>query len=112
VIAVTEQVRLGDAVSLALRLVRRSTRQNILFASGYVLITLFFLVLQSPFASATPSIQVWAYVLLTSFIHVGFLAAVTLRWLAVRDQVLEGWTSRGRPALTLGLLRGARGNTA
>ena len=105
VIAVTEQVRLGDAVALGLRLVRRSTRQSILFASGYVLIALFFLVLPTPFASASPSIQVWAFVLLTSFVHVGFLAAVTLRWLAVRDEVLEGWTPRGRAVRGLGLLR-------
>jgi hypothetical protein len=96
VIAVTEQTRPGDALSLALRLVRQSTRQSLFFSSGYVMITLFFLVLQAPFASASPSIQVWAYVLLASFVHVGVLAALVLRWLAVREKVLEGWTPRAR----------------
>jgi hypothetical protein len=96
IIAVIEQKRPGDALSLSLRMVRQSTRQNLFFSSGYVLITLFFLVLQAPFASASPSIQVWAFVLLASFVHVAVLAALVLRWFAVRDQVLEGWTPRGR----------------
>jgi hypothetical protein len=94
VITVVEGVGLSDAVALSLRLVRRSSRQSILFASGYVLLTLFFLVIQSPFASATPSIQVWAYVLFMTFIHVSVLTTVMLRWLAVRGEVREGWTAR------------------
>jgi hypothetical protein len=107
VIAVVEQARPRDAMTLGLRLVRQSSRQSLLFASGYVLISLFFLVLQAPFASASPSIQVWGYVLLSSFVHMSVLAAVVIRWLAVRDTMVEGWTPARRPGWMDGL-RSAR----
>ena len=112
VITVVEGVGLSDAVALSLRLVRRSSRQSILFASGYVLLTLFFLVIQSPFASATPSIQVWAYVLFMTFIHVSVLTTVMLRWLAVRGEGREGWTARGTRRRLFPSLGTAAGRTS
>jgi hypothetical protein len=114
VIAVIEGRSVTDAFNLGLRVVRRSSRQSILFASGYSLLTLILLGVPAPFASASPSIQVWAYVLFMSFIHVAVLATVVLRWLAVRQEVLEGWTgpARRRSRFSLFGLFGATGERA
>ncbi len=97
IIVVVDGAGLGDAFALSVRVARRTSKQNLLFSSAYVLFTLFFLVIASPFASASPSIQVWAYVLFMTFLHVAVLATVVLRWLAVRQEVQEGTSPRPSP---------------
>ncbi|HZA60198.1 MAG TPA: hypothetical protein VE754_00775 [Actinomycetota bacterium] len=51
-------------------------------------------------APATPSVAVWAFALLASFIHFGVLGALAYRWLAVRDQVPRPERTEPRRART------------
>ncbi len=100
VVAVVEQTGLVRTIRLSLGAGRANGRQHILLCSGYVLATLYLYVLLSGdrFADATPSIAVWAVILVTSLIHVSVLAALAHRWLAMRETVIAavGTGSRSR----------------
>jgi hypothetical protein len=83
----------GDGPRPALR---RSMRAARLPGTRHIsLVLMYFLLLfysgaVAPFgvvSPATPSIAVWAYALVATFIHVSMLAAFASRWLEARDQV-------------------------
>jgi len=38
---------------------------------------------------ATPSILTWSFALLSTYLHVGMLGALTYRWMAVRERAAE-----------------------
>ena len=83
----------GDGPREALRRGFRAARlpgtRHLSMAMAYFLV-LFYSGAIAPFsglAPATPSIAVWAYSLVLTFVHVSVLAAFTYRWLEVRDRV-------------------------
>jgi hypothetical protein len=83
----------GDGPREALRRGFRAARlpgtRHLSMAMAYFLV-LFYSGAIAPFsglAPATPSIAVWAYSLVLTYVHVSVLAAFTYRWLEVRDQV-------------------------
>ena len=83
----------GDLPAQALRRGARAARLpgtgHLLLVMGYVLV-LSFSNAVAPFpvvGPATPSIAAWAYGLTLTFVHVSVLAALTYRWLAIREEV-------------------------
>jgi hypothetical protein len=77
------------ALRRGLRAARLPGTRHLSMVMAYFLI-LFYARTIAPFgilAPSTPSIEVWAYGLGLTFIHVSVLAAFAYRWLEVRDQV-------------------------
>lgn len=95
VIAVTEGVALREAFRLSIRAARVPGPRHMVLTFSYVAFSLFILATApvSPDLTATPSILVWLYALFVAFLHVSVLAALTFRWLFVRDHVLQGPTA-------------------
>jgi hypothetical protein len=89
IVATTERLGATAAVRLSVRAGRLRGPQNLSFAFVYVFATLYVVLglRGSAAAQATPSILVWLYVLLATFVHVSLLAALTYRWLLVRTVV-------------------------
>ncbi|HYH27209.1 MAG TPA: hypothetical protein VEA19_00360 [Actinomycetota bacterium] len=83
----------GDPAASILRKSARAARlpsgRHLLLVAGYVSFLLWISVITptSQVAPATPGPLVWAFALVASFVHVGFLGALIHRWLAVRDRV-------------------------
>jgi hypothetical protein len=78
--------------------------QQGLVVGAYLAITVV-VVLFSPTSRvslATPTVQVWAYGLFVTFLHVGYLAAFVYRWLQLKDIVPEPMPREARPRGLLG----------
>jgi hypothetical protein len=91
VIAVTEGVGFREAFRLSARAARVPGPRHMILTFSYVAFSLFILATApvSPVFEATPSIVVWLYALFVAFLHVSVLAALTFRWLFVRENVLQ-----------------------
>jgi hypothetical protein len=89
IVATTERVGAAAAVRLSTRAARLRGPQHLTLAFAYVFATLYIVLglRGSPASPVTPSIAVWAYVLFATFVNVSLLAALTYRWLLVRDVV-------------------------
>jgi hypothetical protein len=90
VVAAAESRGTMRAARLSINGARVPGPQHMLFTTAYLALTLFVSVVTpgSRVAAATPSIQVWALALLVSFVHVGALAALTYRWLLIREHAI------------------------
>ncbi len=91
VVAVAEGVGLREAFRLSIRAARVPGPRHMVLTFSYVAFSLFLLSTApvSPDLNATPSILVWVYALFVAFLHVSVLAALTFRWLFVREHVLQ-----------------------
>ncbi len=91
VVAVAEGVGLREAFRLSVRAARVPGPRHMVLTFSYVAFSLFLLSTApvSPDLNATPSILVWVYALFVAFLHVSVLAALTFRWLFVREHVLQ-----------------------
>jgi hypothetical protein len=91
VIAVTEGVGFREAFRLSARAARLPGPRHMTLTFSYVAFSLFILATApvSPVFEATPSIVIWLYALFVAFLHVSVLAALTFRWLLVREHVLQ-----------------------
>ncbi|HEX2267458.1 MAG TPA: hypothetical protein VHI97_04525 [Actinomycetota bacterium] len=100
VIAVAEGVGLREAFRLSIRAARVPGPRHMVLTFSYVAFSLFLLSTApvSPDLNATPSIVVWLYTLFVAFLHVSVLAALTFRWLFVRDHVLQEASAAGSSA--------------
>lgn len=100
VIAVVEGASPTAGVKLAIRTARIPGPRHLIWSVGYIGISLLILQLapSSRLAHATPSIQVWAYVLFVNFLHLSAQAALVYRWLALRRHVLNSPAEAGPPA--------------
>jgi hypothetical protein len=89
VVAATERLGAGAAVRLSVRAGRLRGPQHLGLAVAYVFFALYVVLglRGSPATPVTPSIEVWAYVLFATFVHVSLLTALTYRWLLVREVV-------------------------
>ncbi len=90
VVAVLEGTGLGASLRLAVRTARLPGGGHLLLVFPYLSLTIALIVF-TPFgvvAPATPSIAVWLYVLFMTLLHTVAAAALTHRWLAVREDVL------------------------
>ncbi len=95
VIAVAEGVGLREAFRLSIRAARVPGPRHMVLTFSYVAFSLFLLSTAPvrPDLNATPSIVVWLYALFVAFLHVSVLAALTFRWLFVREHVLQEATA-------------------
>jgi hypothetical protein len=92
VVAAVEGVSFQEAFRRGFRAARLPGTRHVTLVVAYFLL-LFYAASVSPFgilAPATPTVLVWGFAMLTTFIHVGVLGALVYRWLAVRDQVPAG----------------------
>jgi hypothetical protein len=91
VVAVTEGTGLRETFRLSVRAARIPGPRHMTLTFSYVAFSLFILATApvSPVFDATPSIVVWLYALFVAFLHVSVLAALTFRWLFVREHVLQ-----------------------
>jgi hypothetical protein len=79
--------------------IRRASRAALLPGSRHLLMCLFYIFLTLPILvalapggalrSVNPTLALWAYSLVTTFVHVSFLAAFSYRYLAVYDEIPE-----------------------
>jgi hypothetical protein len=78
---------------------RRSVRAARLPGSRHLAVVMvYFLVLYvgssvapfGPVSPATPTIPIWSFALVATFVHAGFLGALVFRWIAVRDRAPAG----------------------
>lgn len=90
VVVVAEGERTVRAAQLSIKAARVPGPQHMLFTTAYLALTLFVSVVTpgSRVAAATPSLPVWAFTLLVGFVHVSVLAALTYRWVLIRDHAL------------------------
>lgn len=88
----------AEGLRRGFRAARLPGARHLTFVMLYLLITLW----ASQFAPggilppATPSIGIWAYVLVASVVHLAALAALTYRWIVVRGVVPSGPAPRRR----------------
>jgi hypothetical protein len=89
VVAATERLGAGAAVRLSVRAARLRGPQHLTLAVAYVFFALYVVLglRGSPATPVTPSIEVWAYVLFATFVHVSLLTTLAYRWLLVRGVV-------------------------
>lgn len=94
VVAVIDQEPMQAAFRRGLRVPRLPGTRHLPLVLLYFLAWYFLLVYSStlgsplgPLAPATPDPVAWALGLAVTFLHVGVLGALVVRWLAVRDQV-------------------------
>jgi hypothetical protein len=90
-IAVLEGLGPRDAARLSLRASRAPGPRHMLLTFSYLALTLIvaFTTPTSRVSAATPSLTVWAFVLLVTFVHFAMLGAFTVRWILIRDPVLR-----------------------
>lgn len=97
VIAV-EGASAAEGLRRGLRAARLPGARHLTFVMLYLLVTLW----MSQFAPggilppATPSIGIWAYVLVATFVHLAAIGALTYRWIVVRGVVPTGPAPRRR----------------
>lgn len=86
-VAAAEGVGMVQAAQLSIKASRVPGPQHMMLITTYLALTLFVAVLTpgSRVAAATPSVAVWAFALFVGFLHVAVLAALTYRWLLLRD---------------------------
>jgi hypothetical protein len=99
VVLVAEEVPIQEALRRGLRAARLPGTRHLMLVMAYFLV-LVYTAAVAPLgliAPATPSVVVWAFALLATFVHVAVLAAFAYRWLEVRDEVAEGPAPRRRP---------------
>ena len=97
VVAVAEGVGIREAFRLSIRAARVPGPRHMVLTFSYVAFSLF-LLSTAPVSrdlNATPSILVWVYALFVAFLHVSVLAAITFRWLFVREHVLREASAAG-----------------
>lgn len=66
--------------------------RHLLMCLGYIFLTLPVLVMAAPggaLLGVNPSLAMWTYALVCTFVHLGFLAAFAYRLLAVEDEIPE-----------------------
>jgi hypothetical protein len=102
VIASVEEVGPRDAIRLSFRTARARGPRHMQMTFSYLAVTLLitFTTPPSRVSEATPSLLIWAFVLLMSVIHLAALGAFTYRWLIVREPILEA--ARNREARAVG----------
>ncbi|HEX2069017.1 MAG TPA: hypothetical protein VHH54_02300 [Actinomycetota bacterium] len=100
VVAVADGVGLREEFRLSIRAARVPGPRHMVLTFSYVAFALFLLSTApvSPDLNATPSILVWVYALFVAFLHVSVLAALTFRWLFVREHVLQEASAAASPA--------------
>jgi hypothetical protein len=112
VIAVVDRASFADAIRWSISAARLPGRTHALFSLGYLMLVILLLVgaPASAVVRATPSLSVWIYVLVVSFLHVGALGAVVHRWVAIRVPFLAApQPQRARRARSSVSLRGMLG---
>jgi hypothetical protein len=94
---VLEGIGVRPAIRLSARAARVPGPRHMLLTFGYLALTLVLssFAPASRMSQATPTIMVWAYGLLVSFLHVAILATFAHRWLLIRrhmdvEQIIEG----------------------
>lgn len=87
---VAEGAPLADAFRHAMRAPRVPGRSHLLFAVVYPFACLLLASRSGTSVTATPSVLVWAYALVVTFVHASVLVALTYRWLVIRGPVVDG----------------------
>jgi hypothetical protein len=89
VVVVAEDAPAQDSFRRGFRAARLPGTRHLSLVLVYVLFifAVTTLTARAVLAPATPSFFTWLFVLLASFIHVGVLASLHYRWLAVREEV-------------------------
>jgi hypothetical protein len=88
--AVSEPSGLLDTLRLSVRAALMPGSRHAFMSMLYILVGLPILVVFAPNGNeltANPSVAEWAYALAAAFIHMGFLAAFTYRFLAIESEV-------------------------
>jgi hypothetical protein len=103
IVAVREAttVRRSFALALAGARLRGPQHAILVFAYGFLTIVLLVATSGSVATPVTPTLVVWAYILLTNVVHVGMLAAFSYRWLLVRDVVIASGAGEPRERRSL-----------
>jgi hypothetical protein len=101
VVAATERLGAAASVRLSIRAARLRGPQHLMMSFVYVFAALYVVIgLRGTAASpSTPSIEVWAYVMFATYVHVALLTALTYRWLLVRGIVGADDERAGKPRL-------------
>jgi hypothetical protein len=94
VFAPAAAIREGRGLQETLRRAARAAllpgSRHVIMSMLYIFLTLPILVAFAPDANrltVNPGFATWLYALLATFLHTGFLAAFTYRWMAVEDEV-------------------------
>jgi hypothetical protein len=97
VVAVAEGVGLRSAFVLSFRAARLPGPRHMVATTAYMAVTLLSSLFApvSRVAASTPSIAVWFFVMIVTFVHMTALATFAFRWLKVRDRTFE--SSAGAP---------------
>lgn len=101
IVAANERLNLVDAVRKGMRAALMPGSRHLLLCLVYFFLTLPILVALTPEGSrlgVNPSFATWAYALVATFLHVGFLTTFAHRYLAVADVVPEPVPRQPRPA--------------
>jgi hypothetical protein len=93
VIAVREPGRpFPDAIRRGARAAMMPGSRHLLMCLGYIFLTLPILVMAAPggaLLGVNPTLAMWAYALVCTFVHLSFLAAFAYRLMAVEDEIPE-----------------------
>lgn len=89
VILAAEDTTLADALRRSIKAARLPGPRHLLLALAYTLAINWILLItpSSVVSPATPSALTWVFALLATFAHLAILAALSFRWLAVRELV-------------------------
>jgi hypothetical protein len=88
--AVREGRPIQDTIRRSARAAMMPGSRHLLFCMLYIFLTLPILVALAPngnLLGVNPSISMWAYGLITTFVHLTFLAAFAYRWIRAEDHV-------------------------
>jgi hypothetical protein len=90
IVAVAEGLNTLRSAQLSISAARVPGRNHLMFVVSYLTLALFIALFtpDSRVSAATPSLGVWMFTLLVSFLHVAVLAAFTYRWLLIREHAL------------------------
>ena len=90
-VVLTQDVRTLGALSTSMRAARMPGSNNLLLAAIYALPSIVLLLIPKPgsLLGVNPSVAAWLMVLVTSLVHLAFLATFAYRFLAIADEVPE-----------------------
>ncbi|MFM8944898.1 MAG: hypothetical protein ACKOI0_06630 [Actinomycetota bacterium] len=89
-VAIAERLPLAEVVRTSIRAARMPGSRHLVFSMAYLFLCLPLLVALMPSGArygVNPPLDTWAFALLAAVLHLGFLAAFGMRYLAVRDVV-------------------------
>jgi hypothetical protein len=96
VAAVRDRIPAREAIRRSVRAARLPGSRHVGVVLLYFTVAFLpFMVLPGPFV-ANPSVGRWAYVLVTSLVHLGFYATFAYRYVAVEDQIPEAAPRQAR----------------